>query len=476
MIEWDNDNRILSESSAQKVLDEALSYAGKRGTVKIVISSWWGGGQRWARNAPTMTADQREVTFKVERGIGSSRGQAETNQIDSVSIKGAMEVAERYALSRSENNPLDKETDIAHWDFEGSNVWSDVTYNRLVTENAKSVNDITHKSIEDNLVSAGYIGNTASTALVYNCDDWGRNTTKWGRVTSGSCSVTVRHPKGVGSGWAGQSSYDIARWDVEKVADLAYEKCKLSLNPVRLEPGRYTTILEPQAVATLMSFLVGALNRVPPESGRASNPIYQIFDSGLRRHISKIGVKLVDSRLNVYHDPQDPLVGTHRSSLIRKVNMITQGIFTEGYNSIPHEINELNSNNPAIVRRSYRVDGGETSVDEMIKSTRRGLIVAKLDQAMPVDDASILLTGVTRDGLWLIENGTVTKSIRNFRWIESPLFVFNNIEQIGFTEPVFNQTWFRGPLTINFHDSLKNVVVPTMKVRDFQFSSMIDAI
>jgi predicted Zn-dependent protease len=108
------------------------------------------------------------------------------------------------------------------------------------------------------------------------------------------------------------------------------------------------------------------------------------------------------------------------------------------------------------------VSGGTTTIDEMIATTKRGLLVTRFSDLQAVDDASLLYSGYTRDGLWLIENGTISKSAKNFRFTESPLFVFNQVEQLGEPVRVFRP---RAP-----------AIVPPVKVRDFSFTSLADAV
>jgi len=111
---------------------------------------------------------------------------------------------------------------------------------------------------------------------------------------------------------------------------------------------------------------------------------------------------------------------------------------------------------------AFRMSGGTTSVDEMIATTKRGLIVTRFSDISVIDADSLLMTGFTRDGLWLIENGKVTKPVKNFRFTESPMFAFNNVEQLGVPVRAF-------------HPSAP-AVVPAVKVRDFSFTSLIEAI
>ena len=108
------------------------------------------------------------------------------------------------------------------------------------------------------------------------------------------------------------------------------------------------------------------------------------------------------------------------------------------------------------------MSGGNTPVEEMIRTTKRGLLVTRFSNISTLDPASLLATGLTRDGLWLIENGKITKPVKNFRFTESPLFVLNSIEQLGEPVPVFSPSF--------------PAVVPPLKVRDFSFTSLVDAV
>jgi predicted Zn-dependent protease len=113
---------------------------------------------------------------------------------------------------------------------------------------------------------------------------------------------------------------------------------------------------------------------------------------------------------------------------------------------------------------AFRVEGSEppVSVEEMIATTKRGLWVTRFWDIQSVNDSSALCTGLTRDGLWLIENGQVSHPVQNFRFTESPMFAFNNVEQIGTPVPVFNPAC--------------PAVMPAVKVRDFSFTSLVDAV
>jgi predicted Zn-dependent protease len=108
------------------------------------------------------------------------------------------------------------------------------------------------------------------------------------------------------------------------------------------------------------------------------------------------------------------------------------------------------------------MSGGTTTIDEMIATTKRGIRVTRFWGAGVIDDRSLLCTGLTRDGLWLIENGKITKPIKNFRFTESPLFVLNNLDALGVPQRVFSPS--------------APVVVPPIKAHEFSFTSLSSAV
>ncbi len=472
---WDAP-RLLTATEAERIISETKSYCGSDGTLGISIVSWWAGSQRWARNRASMTSDQRDIKIVIFRKIGDAGGHCEatTNQIDSASLRGVAKYVELYARRSAKPNGIDMALQRPHWNSAGAPVWSDATFNRSIEENGSLVHTLTRRAEDAGFLSAGYIESYGSNYIGWNRDGWGRVSRIGGEVTQAQCSITVRHPKGTGSGWAGNSSFDFAQVDPAKIAELAFEKCFTSIDPVRIEPGRYQTILEPQAAATFFQGLIGALSRIYPERGYPG-PFLLGMDQAVSRFRSKLGLKIVDERITIQHDPTDPIVGTLARPGVEKVKWVDNGTLVTMTNTPGHAFNELVSQTPIWPRDSFKVSGGNTAVDDMIKSTKRGLLMSRVSTPRLVDSVSLLYTGVTRDGLWLIENGRITKAVRNFRWTESPLFILNNIEEIGVSVPVFSPVG-RGVNASSLQNSLVNVVVPALKVNDFSFTSTVDAI
>jgi len=472
------DERVFKEASARKILEEIKPYF-KTGALHVTISSWWSAGQRWARNVASLTSDQRQIRISIVDPKTQAR--CDSNQWDSESLKGMADTVRYYAKKWTDNRPEDRIVDPIQWSSSGQPVWSDATYNIAFEDIARSVSEQMKQVSTENLSSAGFIEATGSSALRYVRDGYLQESTAWGAVTQARCSATVRHPHGNGSGWAGRTAFDWSRINIADLTTLAFEKCKTSLNPVRIEPGRYQTILEPDAAGTLVELLVGALARAAPEAGHPVST-FLTDDPSYQRFRSKLGLKLVDERVNIYHDPSDPIIGTHFDQAVQKVNLIERGTLTHMWEKTWDRVNDISDLDVSVFRHSFAMTGGHTSMNEMIRTTERGVLVSRLALPDMVDGQSLLFTGVTRDGVWLIERGKITKAIRNMRWTESPLFALSNLEQLGTQELLFRPIESRRPLISNipnipgFQNSLKNVLVPSMKINDFSFTSTVDAV
>ncbi|HEX6052443.1 MAG TPA: metallopeptidase TldD-related protein, partial [Gemmatimonadaceae bacterium] len=239
----------------------------------------------------------------------------------------------------------------------------------------------------------------------------------------------------------------------------------------RLEPGRYTVILEPQAVERILSAMTGSMYREIAEGQGSAFTLGDDEALGIRR--SKLGLKIVDERVTISHDFTDPELGhvlpwgfaTEPITWIRRG--VLETLMTQRYTAVRSLNEPWGAREPA----AFRMSGGETSVDEMIRTTKRGLLVTRFDGVRILDSASLLCTGLTRDGLWLIENGRITKAVKNFRFTESPLFLLNSLEQLGTPVRVFRPVDARDP---NY--SLIPAIVPPLKARDFSFTSLVDAV
>jgi predicted Zn-dependent protease len=181
---------------------------------------------------------------------------------------------------------------------------------------------------------------------------------------------------------------------------------------------------------------------------------------------TRIGEKLIDERVSILSDPSDPLLlgapfdgqGLPLGRQVWVENGVLKNLFYSRFWA--QKTGKQATGFPS----SMRVTGGEASVEEMIKSTDRGVLVTRLWYLRQVDPRTILFTGLTRDGTFLVEGGKISKAVRNFRFNESPLFMLNNVEMLG------------RPVRVAGTEAGGNIVVPALKVRDFNFTSLSDAV
>lgn len=484
-----NEHRLIEEPRLKDIWERINRIAQDDGELDVQIGATWQGDVRWGRNHVTASRDSRALTVFVRKATDTGKAAVITNQVDDASLESAVRAVERkIKYGRSSKSSYDG---IAWFPprlpYPETSIWSNATFDVTSQQRNELAGAICQQSKGTGFLSAGFLqmfvaevssyrrSNIDQSVLSPADDDnvIGSGSERMARErvyirhTESQCSMTVRHPKGISSGWAGQSSYDWSSIDAQAIADQAFFKCKNSLNPISIEPGRYTVILEPQATSALCDILIRALqdrfgNEVRP------GPFYLGKDSALGIQRSKLGIKVIDERISVSHDPMDNQLGVLPDIGLRPVTWINRGVLTTlGYRR-DYALEALNENLPALGRMSYRVSGGGTTIEEMISSTERGILVSRLYGVEVLDNVSLLASGVTRDGLWLIEDGKISKSLKNMRWTDSPLFTLNQIEQLGHPVPVFRPG--------SRYRQLIPAVVPPLKAKDFAFVASMDAI
>ena len=450
------DKKFLSQADCEALVAQAEQYAQGGGETRCTVTSWWSGELRWARNRASLASDRRNDELGVGRRIQGAEGGVRTNQIDAASLQGAVQAAERNA-HYGETNPDDHREPPPRFDYLTPAIWSDPTFAQPAGERARAAQAIIAPAEQAGMLSFGFLAVQAAGHAVI---DPAVGRPLYAPYTAAQCSLTVRDPEGTGSGWAGASSCDWTRIDPAALARRALEKCLASRHPVTIEPGRYTVILEPQAVHALVRPVVGDFYGRLDAERSTDGPFH------LRPFYSKLGLQVADSRVTIAQDPLDPDLGvipfTDDGQPVRPVTWIDRGMLTHLAYWSNYALEWLHDNDPIVNRWGYRMAGGSATVEDMIRSTQRGLLVTRFSNLDMLDPQSLLMTGVTRDGLWLIEHGTISKAVKNLRFTESPLFVLNSIEMLGPPERVFSP------------DS--PAIVPPLKAHDFSFTSTIDAI
>jgi len=475
LVRLSDDSRILSEQDCQAIAKRVFAFANGGGETSVNLMSWWNGELRWARNRTTLASDRRDIRLEIWRDVGKGRGNVSTNQLDDASLEAAVRAAERSAvLAPIIRRPTPTQPPLPNPERPKTAIWSDATYAVTPEARGEAARALIGPAEAKGMQSAGYLemragshARLSSTRMGTTPAPWDIPYTAW---TQAQCSMTVRDKEGTGSGWAGLSSYDWAHIDAPALAARALDKCVASQHPVTLEPGRYTVILEPQAVCELIAIVATSMYREIPEQGQG--PWVLSYDDVLGLWRSKLGLKVLDERITITHDPADPLLGIFPEPWLEPVTWFDKGVLTNLSFLRDYALEKLNVNAPRRALTGYRMSGGQTSVEEMISTTTRGLLVSHFSDIRALDGNSLLSTGLTRDGLWLIEHGKISKAVKNLRFTESPLFALNSIEQMGVPVPVFrpvkNPYEQEAPLT--------PAIVPPIKSRDFSFTSTIDAI
>jgi predicted Zn-dependent protease len=450
-LDAEEETRYLSEAQSRALYQRILDMVTTGGHTSVNIGSQWTGNLRWARNRPTTSGDTTDVTLQITRDIRGAGGTVETNKLDDESLKLAIASAERivgFHVERLDALPPPGAQHYLHPD-----IWSSATYALDAAARSTSARALVAPAAQEQLWSAGYTQVGVNTRALYNT----RGMNAYYAETAAECSITVRSQDGTGSGWAGTSNMDWARIDAAALAARAQRGCLNSANPRAIEPGRYTVILQPQAVHDLFYAVITSLDRVLAEE------MQSVFT--LRPGQSKIGLRVLDERLTISTDPMDPECGyipfDVRGYPYRAVTWIEHGVLKQLAYDRQYALARIGDGVPLPNPLAYRVAGGAASLDDMVADTKRGLLVTRFSDVMVLDVPSLQSSGVTRDGLWLIENGKITMSVKNMRFIDSPMFAFNNVEQVG--TPV--RVYAKHP-----------AIVPPIKVRDFNLAMMSDAV
>ncbi len=241
------------------------------------------------------------------------------------------------------------------------------------------------------------------------------------RATRAAFSMTARTPDGTGSGWAGASSERAAELDTGALAARAIDKATRSAKPRPLPPGRYTVVLEPEAVGDLLGSFLGALDARQADEGRS---FFARKGGG-----NRVGEKLFAGDINLASDPADPALPSAPFDDEGLPAAKTRWVENGTLRALRYSRFWASKQGKAPTGRpeAYHLAGGRAaSLQDLVKGVQKGLLVTRFWYIRWVDPQSMLLTGLTRDGLFAIERGEITHPVRNFRFNESPAKVFAN--------------------------------------------------
>ena len=443
---------FMSRSEAQAFLARAVKLS-RADTIGAQLSGGYTGNIRFAANRISTSGGVSNSQLVVQSGYGPKHAVVTTSDFSAAGVERAVRQSEaiaKLAPDDPENMPL-----LPAQQYGDVNAWFDATANLTPADRAAAARTaIDAAKTAGDLAAAGFIvAGTNYNAIASNTGLYA-----YFPSTNANYQLTVRTDDGTGSGWAAADHPDWRQLDFKAVSDRAIQKARASRNPVAIEPGRYTVILEPQAVGDLVQLLAFSLDARSADEGRSA---FARQGGG-----TKIGEKIVDSKVTLFSDPADPqLLGqpwTGEGLPLGREVWIENGVLKQ-LNYSRFWAQKKNTR-PTGGLGSVKMVGGDATTEQMIASTPRGILVTRLWYLRQVDPRTVLYTGLTRDGTFLIENGRITRSVKNLRFNESPLFMLNNLEMLGHSVRVAGT------------EAGGNVVFPTLKVRDFNFTSLSDAV
>ena len=443
---------MLTREEALKICDAVLAQAKAAGAddAQVSLQSTVESHARFADNGITTSGRAEDVDITATVWIGGRRGATTGNDVSAEALKRLGEEAVQIARI----SPVQREylPTLGPLDYQPSKGFVASTADIDVNARAQALQAALGACRSAKVSGAGFhtARGTASAAATAN------GNRRYFQSTFADFSVTARSADGTGSGYYAGDHFDLARLDAKRIADEAVGKAVRSQQPKAIEPGVYPVILEPQAVSDLLGFLTGALDARNADEGRSA------FSA--RDGKTRIGEQLFSERINLYSDPMHPempaVPSTNEGIPATRVSLIKGGGVENLIYSRYWAQQKKVQPTPGPVNYILESTGPAASLDDMIKATPRGLLISRFWYVRLVDPRTIVVTGLTRDGLWWIDKGKISHPVRNLRFNQSVLAMLApwNVEAIGAPQ------------------RLSPMMVPPLKLGSFTFTSISDAI
>jgi len=436
---------ILSKEEAQAILKKVIGFS-KADSCEVSLRGSDGGNIRYARNAVSTAGQISVMSLGVSSTFGKKTGSATINEFDDASLQKVVKRAEELAMLAPENPefmPL-----LGPQTFAESKTFNAATAAITPDTRAEMVGKSLGVSKAAGLDAAGFLENSTNFNAIMNS----KGLFAYNKGTNVSFSVTVRNKQGTGSGYVEQDFNDLAKMDTLALSKIAASKANGSAGAKAIEPGKYTVILEPLAASDMLGNMFRGFDARSADEGRS----FMSKKGGGTR----LGEQLFSENVNIYSDPMNPelpsATWTGDGLPVKRTQWVEKGV-VKNLSYSRYWAAQKNVE-PIPFSRSIVMEGGNQSLEDLIKSTEKGILVTRFWYIRSVDPQTLLLTGLTRDGTFYIENGEIKFPLKNFRFNESPVIMLNNVEALG--KPVRTGTG----------------MIPPMKIRDFTFTSLSDAI
>lgn len=443
---------MLTRDEALRICETVLAHAKAAGAEDAAVSltSSVESHARFADNRITTSGRAEDLDITATVWVGRRRGSATGNDPGAEALRRMADEAVQIARV----SPMHREyvPTLGPLDYAEARGFADATAEVDLDQRAAALDTSLAACRAAKVTGAGFHVASASASAAATAN----GNRRYFRSSEAGFSVTARSGNGTGSGYFAGDHFDLARLDSKHIVERAVDKAVRSQEPKPIEPGVYPVILEAQAAADLMGFLVNSLDARTAEEGRSA---FSAKDGKTR-----VGEALFDDRINLYSDPMHrdlPAVpSTDEGIPASRFSIVKAGVLENLEYSRFWASEQKREPTPGPVNYIMESAQAPVSVDEMIKGMKRGLLISRFWYVRLVDPRTIVLTGLTRDGLWWVENGQVQHPVRNLRFNQSVLAMLApwNVDAIGAPQ------------------RLAPFMVPPLKLSAFTFTSISDAI
>jgi predicted Zn-dependent protease len=444
---------LLAERELRAIIDNVLRLAKstEADETEVHVDEADDSLTRFANNAIHQNVAERGLTVSIRTVVDGRTARATTNRLEEDSLRAAIDAS----LSLAHSQPKDPRLLAmpGKQKYRKVNRFAAPTAALTPEDRARAVKRACDLAITKGQIAAGIFASGMSQAAMGNS----RGLFASYRETHAEFSITMQESPA--ASWAKANASNVRDFDPQRLAATASDKAHRALNAQELGPGKYTVILEPSAVLDVVGFLFYDFSATALADKRSC------LNDRMSKQIFGRNISITD---DAYHPLQLGAPFDGEGMPREKVALVQSGVpknlvysrvsakhakkkpTGHGF-TLPNEYGEAPMN--------LVFSGGSDSLEKMIASTDRGLLVTRLWYIREVDPYEKIMTGMTRDGLFLVEKGRVTSAVRNFRFNQSLLDMLKNVEMMS---PVIRATG----------EEAFEMVVPAMKIRDFHFSEV----
>ncbi len=433
---------------AERALAVATKVAGRGAEVRVNVLSRGSANVRFARNAITTSGAGEEISVGLFVKLGHRHAHTSINQADDASLA---RLAER-AVAMAKLSPEDPESMplLAPQAYAGApRAWDDAAAFMAPEARAAVAARACELGDAAKLHLAGFFERQAVTHAIRTSTGLAASS----RRTDVAYSTTARTPDGTGSGWAGREAWRAADLDDASISRTAIDKARASAGPKPLAPGKYTVILEPQAVQEMLEYLLGTMDQRSADEGRSF-------------FAKKVGEKLFAEMVTLKSDPLSADTPhapfDHEGLALRPQAWIEAGRVKDL--EVSRYWGQKTGKTPTGDQSVFHLLGGRAAgIDELVRTTKKGLLVTRFWYTRMLEPQSVTITGLTRDGVFLVEDGRITQPVQNFRYNESPVNVLAKVDAMTketFRVRAYGSTWR----------------VPALRTHDFTMASVSAAV